>query len=334
MPVVSVGDMARQFTSMRSGTAIKTELGLLSKRMSTGKVDDITAHLGGQTARFSGVNHSLSRLDSSLRAASETSLLLRSMQTVLQRVDSVRAATSQQLLLVTPESLSSQVEETAKAARGSFETIVSALNTQFADRALMGGANVDGPPLASAENMLADLRAFIGGATAPGAVIAAIEVWFDDPAGGFATMGYLGDTGEPLKKRLTDDQSVRIDARADDPAIKATLKAAGIAAMANDLPGLSIDSKSVLLQDAGVRFFGAASGLVGIQERIGFVEESVDLATVAMTAQRTTLAISRNELISADPFDTASRLQAVQLQLETHYTVTARMSQLSLLGYI
>ena len=147
-------------------------------------------------------------------------------------------------------------------------------------------------------------------------------------------MAYLGDTGEPMQKRLTDDQSVRLDARADDPAIKTALKAAAIAAMANELPGLTTESKSVLLLDAGVRLFGAASGLVSVQERIGFVEESVDRATVAMTAQRTTLASSRNELISADPFDTASRLQAVQLQLETHYTVTARMSQLSLLGYI
>lgn len=334
MPVVSVGDMARQFTSMRNGSAIKTELGRLSQRMSSGKVDDISAHLGGQTARFSGINHSLSRLDNSLRAATETSQVLSSMQTVLQRVDSVRAATSRQLLLVTPESLSSQVEEAATAARGSFDTIVSALNTQLADRALMGGAAVNGPPLASADEMLADLQAFIGGATTPGAIIAAIDVWFDDPAGGFATMGYLGDTGAPLEKRVTDAQSLRLDVRADDPAIKSTLKAAAIAAMANDMPGLTIDSRSVLLQDGGIRLFGAASGLVSVQERLGFVEESVDRATVEMTAQRTTLAISSNELISADPFDTASRLQAVQLQLETHYTVTARMSQLSLLGYI
>ena len=163
MPVVSVGDMARQFTSMRNGLAIKTELGLLSQRMSSGKVDDITAHLGGQTARFSGINHSLSRLDNSLRAASETSLLLSNVQTVLQRVDSVRAASSMQLLLVTPESSSSQLQEAATAARGSFDTIVSALNTQLAGRALMGGANVEGLPLTSAENMLDDLQAFIGG---------------------------------------------------------------------------------------------------------------------------------------------------------------------------
>jgi flagellar hook-associated protein 3 FlgL len=53
-----------------------------------------------------------------------------------------------------------------------------------------------------------------------------------------------------------------------------------------------------------------------------------------MTAQETGLQMAINDLVSADPFDTATRLQSVQLQLETHYSVVGRLSQLSLLRYI
>ncbi|MFU8825328.1 MAG: hypothetical protein ACNA7N_13905, partial [Yoonia sp.] len=53
-----------------------------------------------------------------------------------------------------------------------------------------------------------------------------------------------------------------------------------------------------------------------------------------MSAQETGFRMAVNDLISADPFDTATRLQSVQLQLETHYTVVGRMSQLSLLRFI
>lgn len=334
MPVFSVGDMAQQFANMRNGGAIKTELFSLNRQMSTGRVQDVTAHLNGQTTRFSGINHSLAQLNGYLQTASETSQMLRGIQSVLQRVDAARAETSRQLLLVTSESLPNQVDEAARAARGSFDTMISALNMRLADRVLMGGVNVDGPSLASADDMLADMQAFVGGATAPTAIVAAIEFWFDDPAGGFATMGYLGDTGGPIEKRVTTDRVVQVDARADDPAIRETLIAAALAALANDLPSLTVAAKSDLLQEAGLRLFGASSGLVAVQSRMGFVEESVERSTVEMTAQRTALVMTRNDLISADPFDTASRLQAVQLQLETHYTVTARMSQLSLLGYI
>jgi len=38
--------------------------------------------------------------------------------------------------------------------------------------------------------------------------------------------------------------------------------------------------------------------------------------------------------VNADPFETASTLQAVQLQLETHYAMTARLSRLSLAEYL
>lgn len=334
MPVTSVGDMTSQFTAMRNGGAIKTELSRLGQQLSTGRVEDVTAHLNGQTTRFSGINHSMTRLDGYLQTSSETSQMLSGMQSVLQRVDLLRSESSQQMLLITPASQPTQVDETARAARGSFDAMISTLNTRLADRALMGGIHVEGPPLASANDMLANLQAFVGGALTPTGIIAAVEFWFDDPAGGFSTMAYLGDTGDPVQKRISENNMMSVNARADDPAIKETLKAAALAALAHELPGITPDVKSDLLQESGLRLYAGGSDLVAIQARIGIIEETVERTSVEMTAQRTALAITKNELISADPFDTASRLQAVQLQLETHYTVTARMSQLSLLRYI
>ncbi len=334
MPVVSVGDMAQQFISMRSGGAIKSELSHLAESLSTGQVTDITRHLNGETTRFAGINHSLSQLDAYGQAANEAQQGLTGMQTVLGRVDNLRAETSAQLLLVGGTSTSAQIDEAARAARGTFDTMVNALNTRVADRSLMGGADVTSAPLAAADDMIADLQTAIGGATDQASITAAINTWFDDPAGGFATMGYQGDTGPAPEKRVSEDKSLTIDARADDPAIRDTLKAAAFAALAHELSGLDTNTKSSLLREAGTGLFAAASGLVGLQSRVGDMQASVEQTTTGINAQRTTLEIAKNDLISADPFDTASKLQSVQLQLETHYSVTARLSQLSLLGYI
>ena len=51
-------------------------------------------------------------------------------------------------------------------------------------------------------------------------------------------------------------------------------------------------------------------------------------------AQLTSLGIIRNDMTVADPFETAVRLQEVQLQLETQFTITSRLSGLSLVNYI
>ncbi|MBE0412562.1 MAG: flagellar biosynthesis protein FlgL [Yoonia sp.] len=326
--------MAQQFSAMRNGGTIKSELSRLTQRMSSGRVEDVTTHLNGRTERFSGVRHSIAQLDGHLQSARETSQMLANMQMIFQRVDLVRAETSRQLLSITPDSQPTQINEAATAARGAFASMVSALNTRLADRALMGGVSVDMQPLADADDMLANLQVFVGGATTSIAIMTAVDNWFDDPAGGFATIGYLGDTGDPIQKRLNNDTLVRVDARADDPAVKQTLKAAAIAALVSEVPTLVDAAKYELLQEAATRLFAASSGLVAMQSRIGLVEETVQRAEVEMNAQQAALKIVANDLISADPFDTASRLQAVQLQLETHYTVTARMSQLSLLRYI
>lgn len=334
MPVISVGDMAQQFTSMKNGGTIKSDLQRLAQSLSTGRVADVTQHLNGETARFSGVSYSLSQLDAYRQVASETQQYLANVQTVLGQVDALRSTTAERLLLVNDTSTIAQVDEAAFASRSAFDTMVRTLNTQIADRALLGGADVEGAPLVSGPAMLADMQMLIGPATDQATITAVVEAWFDDPAGGFVTLGYMGDRGTPPERRLSETKSFTLDARADDPAIIEMLKAAAIAALAGDLPGIDRETKAGLLQDAGKRLFVGSSSLVALQARVGFTESGVEQAMAETKAQQTALGMLQNDLIAADPFETASRLQSVQLQLETHYAVTARMSQLSLLGYI
>lgn len=334
MTVSSVGDLAQQFTSLRNGRTIKTELAQLADSLSSGQVADITRALDGETTRFAGIRYSLTQLDAFALVGTETKQYLDNIQTVLGQVDTVRGSTAERLLLVSDSSTEAQVNEAAFSARSAFDSVVRGLNTQVADRALLGGANVTNAPLADAATMLADITTALGGATDTATILATVDTWFDDPAGGFATMGYFGDTGPPQERRVSDTRTVALSARADDPAIVAVLKGAAIAALANDLPALSADTRREMLQDAGTRLFTSANGLVAVQARVGFAEGQMADVLAENAAQQAGLSIAQNELIQADPFETASRLQEVQLQLETHYAVTARLSQLSLLRYI
>ncbi|MEJ6404252.1 flagellin [Yoonia sp. 2307UL14-13] len=334
MPVTSLGDMSQHFSAARQTGVIKSDLADLAKSLSTRQVTDVTAALGGETTRLSGINHSLAQLDGYGQAGTETAQMLTGMQNILSQIDQIRGDSANNLLLVTQESSPAQVDEAGRAAADAFADMVRGINTRVADRALMGGAAVDTAPLANADAMFADLQTAIGGVTDAATIIGAVDTWFDDPAGGFATMGYQGDDGAPLSRRISENKTVTLDARADDPAIRDVLKAAALAAVADRATGIDQDTKATLLRTAGEQLFTSASGLVAVQSRLGYVEQQVDTGLAKNAAQKTALGIARNDLIQADPFEIATRLQDVQLQLETHFSVTARLSRLSILDFI
>ena len=97
---------------------------------------------------------------------------------------------------------------------------------------------------------------------------------------------------------------------------------------------LSLDTRRSLQQTAGVDLLSTASPIANLQARLGHAEQQVEQASVRISAQQSSYGIARNDLVSADPYETATRLQAVQQQLETQYTLTARLSRLSLTEYL
>ena len=138
MPVVSIGDMSQQFMSLKNGGAIKSDLARLGQELSTGKVADITAQLGGDPRQFSGIVYSLNVLDAYQVAANETMTVLDQMQIVLGRVDQSRSDTADALLLVSGQSQAQQINQAGDIARLAFDDMVNSLNGQFADRRLFG----------------------------------------------------------------------------------------------------------------------------------------------------------------------------------------------------
>lgn len=330
MSVPYIGDRAQHFTALRQGAAMKSDLGRLSASLASGRVGDLTQHLDGQTAAYSGLEHRLAQLAGYQQVTRATDQLLGGVQTVLGRVDHARGQLAQTLLSVT----AAQIDSAAGKARQTLDDMVTTLNTRLNDRALLAGQDVTATPLIPAGAMMADLQAVIGQDRSLAGITAAVTAWFDDPAGGFARTAYQGDATGLLQRRIAADRQIDIALRADDPAIRATLKATALAALAADLPGLGADAKTGLVRAAGSALFGAGSGLAGAQARIGGAQADLAETQAALAAQAKALTMARDDLARADPFETATKLLQLQSQLESHYTVIGRLSQLSLSRFI
>lgn len=335
MTVTSIGDMRQFFQSNRANVVTKTALNTLVQELTTGQVADLNAHLGMGQSTLASYDRQLKMLGQFSQGNTETAQMLSVMQSSLGSIEQQRLEVGTALFTVNDASPPSHVDNVAEIAVSGFETTVTALNTRFAGRALFGGNQIASAPLASADVMLDALRIKISGSNNTADFKAAIDTWFDAPDGGFATIGYLGDANGQMTRSIGPDQTLDIDLRADDPAIRGTLKTFALAALANDpSSSLNIEDQRSLQQQAAGDLFSIAAPIAALQGRIGYAQGQLESASVNISSRETSFSIARTDLVSADPFETATRLQAVQVQLETQYALTARLSRLSLTEYL
>jgi len=327
--------MSQHFLSLRNSGVIKTDLARLGQELATGKVTDIAAHLGGDTRQVSGIDHSLSVLSAFQTTANETGLLLENMQFALDNVSTQSSSTAEVLLKVSPQSSEHQISQAGTVARQAFTDIVQSFNGRFGGKSMFAGTAVHTKPLASAEEMLTNIRAELVGAATAQDVSSAVQQWFNDPAGGFATMGYQGGTGSGRVKQVGPNQNITISTRADDQLVKDLLASTAIAALAAEMGGnLTTSDQGDLQRASGAELLSGSAGLAEIMGVIGIQQGFLATQKAQFSAEQVSLEMAYNDLTLADPFETATRLQAVQAQLETHFAITARLSNLSLAEYI
>jgi flagellar hook-associated protein 3 FlgL len=222
---------------------------------------------------------------------------------------------------------------TITQARADFAAMVGALNTDFAGRRLLAGAATDGPALAPPADILAALETAIAAETTAADARAAVAAWFA-PGGGFDTVGYLGSTA-PLAPMRAGGEDVDLGVTAQDPALRDVLAAAALAALAGTTPlGTTDLDRTDTLRIAAERGLAANDRLTQLRARIGTAESTIERAETRTSSRLAALELARSELTDVDPFAAATRAQEVQTQLEALYTLTARLSRLSLVEYL
>lgn len=329
----SIGDMAQLFLARRNTSQIKSEMTALTQELSTGQVRDLARHLGNDTSRLMSVDRSLMLLDAYDVATSETDQMLGAMQSGLTYIDEQRSSLGERLILLTNSGDTTDLDAAATDAKTTFENIVQSLNTRFANRSLFAGAATGGNALAAAEDILADFQASLAGLTDVDEILAAADTWFNDPTGGYATQSYLGDSGSQMTRRIDADHSIAITARADGSEFRQVLKAAALAAVAPTL-GLSDSDAEAIMIHGGEVLVDASQDIATLAGQLGTAQEQVQDVVASHAAQRTSLTVLRSDLVTADSYDTATALQQIQTQLELHFTLTARLSALSLAEYL
>jgi flagellar hook-associated protein 3 FlgL len=333
MTLSSIGDLARSFTLRNQVTQLKADLERRSQEVTTGRIGDIGRAVKGDFTPLTALDATLAQLDAFKSVTAEAKLSTQAMQSALASVSDMSGKLGSALLAVTGPGNPTSVDAVAKDALAQFRSAVAIFNTRVADRSLFGGTETRSPALASADVILDAVVAAAASATTAQGVATAVKAWFADPAG-YATIAY---TGGPALDPLTvaQGEAVPLDATAADPGVRDTLMGLALAAILDKgtLAG-NAAQRAELAKTAGAVLLEAADARGALAARIGTAEERIANATTRNSTEATALQIARLGIVSVDPYDAATALTEAESQLDTLYTVTARLSRLSLANYL
>ncbi len=332
MSVTNLGDLSQSYSMRARNVSLRQEIARLTTELATGQVADVRDVLAGNYSYLTEIERRSNILGGYNVATSEAALYTSTLQTALGRVEEY--ASSLSLSLQISGNGGQSVTDTALEARTVLDAMVATVNTSVAGRYPFSGSATNARPLADTETMLTAIRAAAVGATTPDDLLTVTRAWFDDPAG-FSTILYQGSTESITPFNLTETDKVALDVRAVDPRLREALRLTAVAALADD-PRFAFDaeSRAELFDKSGRALMAQQNNLIGLQADVGFVEGRIEKITTRNAAEETSLEFAKIALLEIDPYEAATKLEEAQFQLQSLYSLTVRMSQLSLVNFL
>ncbi len=335
MSLTTFGDMA-QFQSLRKqGSELRSDIARLTAELSSGQVMDKAKALGGDFSALADLTRGLRLNESFKTSIAKAEISADGRQTALGQVATELEGFGASLLSLAGTGQTEGRELELLNAPNRFEAAVAALNTQFAGQSLFAADAPENVPLIPAEDILAELRTVTSGETDAAGVETAVLAWFNDLGGAYEVFAWQGGDGTPPDTLLAEGQSASAGVSALEPAIRETLAGLAMAVLATDEPTpLPPEERGELISRAGRQVLSSESDLIGLRARLGAEQARIEEARVSAETTRSALEMEYGRLVEADPYRTATELEATNLQLESLYILTARMSRLSLTEFL
>lgn len=331
MRVTHAGDLARSFGMTQAYSRNKARMDTLTREVSSGLKSDIACSLRGDTRGLANIDNRLRRLDAFAQNTTEADLRLRAGQQALDGIGAIIKGLGAPMLgagLTDPS-----LQSVLTGADSNLEAALALMNTESAGQFVLSGARSNAPAVVGADDLMAYVTANVAGLTTGADVATAVNAYFDKPAGGggYLDQAVTGSLVPAGSLPIGAGESVANPLTAGDPAFRDLLKGLTLAALAKrGVPGNNDAERLKLVESAGQSLLNAESGLTALRAGQGVLQERVELAEQRNASERSALRIARNGIVSADPYESAAALTEAQVQLETLYSITARLSRMSL----
>jgi flagellar hook-associated protein 3 FlgL len=319
----------------RQSAGLKESLTRLTTELTTGERVALGGHVNGGFDPLAGLERSIRRLDGFSQVRANLEVRTSGIQTSLAAVDDVISTFGIDLAAAASLEQADVLDAKLASASGRLNQVVSILNTEVSGQFLFSGTSSDAKPLLDGEAIMSHIRGLATSATSAADFVAQVDSWFHDSGAGFEVLAYAGGDTSLSHIAISNSLTIDLPIKADDDAFRTALQNLAIAtAVSEGAIAMSDDEKRHVLSQAGQGLMSSSQALIGMQRDTGSTEGMLAGANVSDNIERNVLELARSKITSADPYETASALEAVQLQIEALYILTARTSQLRLSDYL
>lgn len=304
---------------------IREQLSATSQEAVTGRQSDITQHLGGRVGKAMISHKMVQDIELQRQTLTLREARLDMTQAALTRVQDASTALGTEMQAAIGRGDVATLERIGRDAEAALEQIFSALNVRHGDRYLFAGDATSTPPLAAPEVMLDQIRTIANASPDTATYGAALDTYFNDPAGDWQTTIY---SGTPTSS--DPDAVVAID-----PALTELI--AGLATLALTKKGEDIaifDTESPALLKAALNIASGEKAVVNLRGDRGVNQEQIAQTLSALDSEETLLSQLFNSLTAKDQYEAATELKELEASLEASYVLTSRLSDMSLLNYL
>ncbi|MBO0732755.1 MAG: flagellar hook-associated family protein [Methylocapsa sp.] len=327
---------------------MQSNLATSEAELTTGTYADLGLTLGART----GQSVSLQEENSLLQTIADTNQVVTGTLSTTQTALTNLQSSAQSLLnsFIEGNGSNSNASSIQALGQSNLQSLISTLNTSFGGSYIFSGVNTASQPVTDyfgpgAPNKAAVDAAFSSafGMNQTSASVSSISgtsmqsFLATQFAGLFQgtqwSSNWSSASDQTLTSRISETQTASTSVSANNSAFQQLAQAYTMVA---DLgtQNLSWSAYQAVATTAQGLLSSAITNLVNLQASVGLVQSNISASTNQMSAQMNILSTQIGNLDNVDPYDAATRVSNLQTQIETAYSLTSQLHQLSLVQYL
>jgi flagellar hook-associated protein 3 FlgL len=333
----------------QSTLKLQSELVKAQTEAATGRAQDVGLKLGARTGQSVSLARDVERLGGLVDSNKVVAARLTATQGALDQLNT----TAQDFLATLTSALSGDLDTgiTRSSGAAALEAMTGIVNSGFNGEHIFAGVNTDvrplepysaSPPSTGKAAMDAAFEDFFGfprsspdvatinAAQMQSFIETALEPLF---LGSGWTSSWSNASDQGIVTRISLTETAETSVSANEIGVR---RLAMASAMVGDLlaPPLGDAAVNAVVRKAVDLSTAAVGGIADLQSRTGVTEQRVDAASERLAAQVDLFEIHINDLEGIDPYEASTRVTTLLTQIETSYSLTARIQQLSLIRFL
>jgi flagellar hook-associated protein 3 FlgL len=328
----------------------QNEMTSASTEATTGVYADIGVSLGSNTSVNVNLTREVSRIDSILSSNSIANQRMTSSQTALSDMGSQAQKLMDQLVALRGNTDGSSVALTQSTATSTLSSVVASANTMVNGEYLFAGTNTDVQPMtdsssstnAAIQQALTDYMAAqsppvtsasnLTGAQMKDFITTKVEPMFTSDSG---WSSWSSASDQNMTSRISNSEVVETSTNSNSSGMRYLALATSVTnALMGTTPALSQDAQNAVTDQAISYSRQAVDGLNSQASQLGLSQSRLTDANTTLNSQKTILNTSIGDLTGVDPYEASTKVNSLQTQLETAYTIVSKIQQLSLVNYL